>query len=125
VVQRVGRSSVSPQQSPTMSPRSLMPTFSQFVNPPSGRQSTIAWEYFVLLLLMRQTNQLHQLPLTVWLLPLLYPGPLVIGLAFKRNLKGLLRKELLTAKAVFICNDWITLLLCLVYGMLLEFRLLH
>lgn len=87
--------------------------------------SFVLIQYVVLFLLMRQMSQIHQLPLRVWLLPLLYPGPLVIGLAFKRQIRGLLHKELMRAKAVAICNDWITLLLCLMYGMLLEFRLLH
>lgn len=85
----------------------------------------VSVQYFVLFLLMKQAAQVQQLPIRVWLLPLLYPGPLVIGLAFKRNLNDLLSKELLTAKAAAICNDWITWLLCLVYGMLLEFRLLR
>jgi len=88
--------------------------------------SLVLIQYLVLFALMRQTYQLHQqLPLRVWFLPLLYPGPLIFGLAFKRKLRGLLRKELLTPKAFALCNDFISLLLGSVYGMLLEFRLLH
>ena len=81
-------------------------------------------QYIVLFVVIRQAHQMHPLPIRVWLLLPLYPGPLVIGLAFRRHLGILRRKELLTAKAARICNDWITVLLSLVYGMLLEFRLL-
>ena len=87
--------------------------------------AVIVVQYFVLFSLMRGMAETHRLSFRILLLPLLYPGPLIIALAFKRNLNTLLRKELLTAKALAICNDWVTVLLCLVYGMVLDFRLLH
>jgi len=82
-------------------------------------------QYIVLLVLLRKMNQLHSLSFRAWLLPVLYLGPLIFGLVFRRHIRTLLSQELLSVKAASICDDWITILLGSVYGMLLEFRLLH
>ena len=84
----------------------------------------IAVQYAVLFLLMRQARLLHPPSFRTVLLPILYLCPLAIGLGFKQHVRLLLQRGLLSSTAANICGDWITGLLCVVYGILLEFRLL-
>lgn len=84
----------------------------------------IAAQYVVLFLVMRQARQQHLLSIGALFLPILYLCPLAVGLGFKQHIKLLLRKGFLSARAAYICTDWITCMLCIVYGILLEFRVL-
>lgn len=85
----------------------------------------ICLQYVVLFLAMQQTSQKHSLSFENLLLPVLYVCPLGIALGFKRHIRNLLRADLLSIRVANICNDWMTLVLAVVYGILLDFRTLH
>lgn len=82
-------------------------------------------QYIVLLKIIYDMRQQHSLPFRVWLLPILYLGPLGIGFSFRQFMKLLLRNASMTSEAALVCNDWLTFLLITVYGILLNFRLLN
>ncbi len=85
----------------------------------------IVGQFLVLLNVMRQAEQHNSLPFRAFFLPFLYLGPAIIGFAFRQHIRALLEKGLLSREALNGCGDWITCLLCMVYGSILEFRLLH
>jgi hypothetical protein len=49
---------------------------------------------------------------------------LAVGFCFRRRIVSLSRKGLLSAEIANVCFDWITCILLVVYGILLEFRAL-
>jgi len=79
-------------------------------------------EYAVLLLTMRNASHQHPLTFRTLLLPILYFGPLIVGLASKQFIRALSGKGAMTVEAANVCSDCITWLLLMVYGILLAFR---
>ena|SRR5580692_9310462 len=86
--------------------------------------SFIVIQWIVLLSVIRQEGQNHPLTFRTLLLPVLYLGPLAICFAFRQHIGVLRRKALLTVEITSLCNDWITVVLFMVYGILLDFRAL-
>jgi hypothetical protein len=87
--------------------------------------SFICVQYIVLLFVIREAGQQHRLPFRTLMLPILYFAPLAIGFGFRQHIRVLSNKELLSAGVANVCYDWITCILCIVYGILLEFRWLR
>jgi hypothetical protein len=85
----------------------------------------VVLQFMVLLKLMHDMDQQHRLSVWDWTLPIRYFGPLGIGVAFRQFIKLLVRNASMSSEAAMICNDWLTTLLIIVYGILLDFRLLN
>jgi len=84
----------------------------------------IAIQYIVLLSLIHQAAQEHSLRFKTPVLAILYLGPLAVGFCFRQRIVSLSRNGLLSAEIANVCFDWITCMLLVVYGILLEFRAL-
>lgn len=84
--------------------------------------SFVSIQFVVLLLAICETSRVHQLQFETYTLPALYLFPLVFDLGFRRYIRNALKQSLLTGRVAYVCNDFLSLLMVSVYGILLEFR---
>lgn len=85
----------------------------------------VGMQFIVILSIMRQMRQTSPLSFGTLILPAVYLCPLVFGNIFKGQIGALQRKDLVSVRVANICKDWITIMLMIVYGILLDFRDLH
>jgi hypothetical protein len=81
----------------------------------------IAIQFLVLVLFLWKTSESRSLSIHEILLPILYFNPLIACWGFKRHLKHLKNKELLSDEVMNCCNGWITFILIMVYGVIFGF----
>jgi len=82
-------------------------------------------EYVALLLEIGEMSRVHSLSPVVWMLPVVYPVPWILALAFRKQIRTAFTQGSMNQKAVNLCNDWITLLTIISYVAIFTFTELH
>ena len=88
--------------------------------------AVIVWaQYIALLLGVWEMSRIHHLSAIVWMLPLIYPIPWIMGFALRLQLRTRVRQGLMNEQSANFCNGWTTMVLIVAYVAMMGFSQFH